>query len=324
MNRKYPDGVVVKKMEKEYSLPKNAGPISSTARCIQLPLALCWAVTVHKIQGQTVKSPEKVVIDAKAASKSDPAQVYVMLSRVQELEQLYVLEKFPEDCIRVSKAAMEEIDRLMSVSLNRNPSQWETENNGEKTKLCFLNCRSIVNKFQSIKSDRSLQKSDLIILTETWLEKNKCEDEYQLAKFTACFNSVGRGRGIACYFNDKVKHVVDINHDGFSITKLKTEKMDIIGVYRSQNGNVVHIIEELQALVDTGRATVVGGDMNICAVTQTNNYVTESLKEMGFQQVVTKPTHIDGRSIDHIYIMSGRNVRFDWTLEYFAKYYSDE
>ena len=32
MNRKYPDGVVIKKMEKEYSLPKNAGPISSTAR----------------------------------------------------------------------------------------------------------------------------------------------------------------------------------------------------------------------------------------------------------------------------------------------------
>ena len=117
--------------------------------------------------------------------------------------------------------------------------------------------------------------------------------------------------------------VVDINHDGFSITKLKTEKMDIIGVYRSQNGNVVNIIEELQALVDAGRTTVVGGDMNICAVTQKNNYVTKSLKEMGFQQVVSKPTHIDGRSIDHIYIMPGRNVRFDWTLEYFAKYYSD-
>ena len=323
MNRKYPDGVVVKKMEKEYSLPKNAGPISSTARCIQLPLVLCWAVTVHKIQGQTVKSPEKVVIDAKAASKSDPAQVYVMLSRVQELEQLYILEKFPEDCIRVSKAAMQEIERLMSVSVNRNPSQWESENDGKITKICFLNCRSIVNKFHSIKSDRSLQKSDLIILTETWLEQSKSVNEYQLPEFTACFNSVGRGRGIACYFNNKVKHVVDINHVGFSITKLKTEKIDIIGVYRSHNGSVVAIIEELQTLVDTGRTTVLGGDMNICALTQKNNYMTESLKEMGFQQVVKKPTHIDGRSLDHIYILPGRNIRFEWSLEYFAKYYSD-
>ena len=69
-------------------------------------------MTVHKFQGQTVKSPEKVVIDAKGISKSDPAQAYVMLSRVQELEQLYVLEKFPKDVIRVSSAAMDEIERF--------------------------------------------------------------------------------------------------------------------------------------------------------------------------------------------------------------------
>ena len=44
---------------------------------------------------------------------------------------------------------------------------------------------------------------------------------------------------------------------------------------------------------------------------------------MGFQQIVTKPTHIDGRSIDHIYIISGENTRYDWALEYCVKYYSD-
>ena len=79
----------------------------------------------------------------------------------------------------------------------------------------------MVNKFQSIKSDRSLQKSDIFILTETWLEENKSVDEYQLPKYTASFNTIGRGRGIACYHSEEFKHVVDINQDGFSITKLK-------------------------------------------------------------------------------------------------------
>ena len=113
MHSKYPDGVVIKKVEKEYTLATNAGPISSMVRIIQLPIVLCWAVTVHKFQGQTVKSPQNVVIDAKAVSKSDPAHAYVMLSRVQELDQIYDIDKFPEDSIKVSNAAMDEIERLI-------------------------------------------------------------------------------------------------------------------------------------------------------------------------------------------------------------------
>ena len=323
LERKYPDGVPIKKMEKEYSLPKNAGPISSTAKCIQFPMVLCWAVTVHKIQGQTVKYPGKVVIDAKACSKSDPAQVYVMLSRVQELEQLYILEKFPEDVIRVSNAAMMEIDRLISISINKNPTEWESQNDGQRMKVCFLNCRSLVDKFHNIKSDRSLLKSNLIMLTETWLEKNYNEDRYELANFTANFNSRGRGRGIAAYCDDGFKHVVNINHDGFSITKLENKNLDIIGIYRSQNGNVVDIVKELTAEIDFDKNTVIGGDLNICAVTQSNNYITASLKEMGFEQIVTKSTHIDGRTIDHIYISLKVKERFDWVLEHLPKYYSD-
>ena len=249
LERKYPDGVPIKKMEKEYSLPKNAGPISSTAKCIQFPMVLCWAVTVHKIQGQTVKYPGKVVIDAKACSKSDPAQVYVMLSRVQELEQLYILEKFPEDVIRVSNAAMMEIDRLISISINKNPTEWESQNDGQRMKVCFLNCRSLVDKFHNIKSDRSLLKSNLIMLTETWLEKNHNEDRYELANYNASFNSRGRGRGIAAYYDDGFKHVTNVKNDGFSITKIENPNLDIIGIYRSQNGNVVEIIKELGSLM---------------------------------------------------------------------------
>ena len=190
--------------------------------------------------------------------------------------------------------------------------------------MCFLNCRSIVDKFQNIKSDRSLLKSNLLILTETWLEKNSKEKEYQLPNFTANFCSKGRGKGIASYSYDfGFQHVMSINQDGFSIIKLENEKMDIIGIYRSHNGNVVNIVKDLQALLDIERTTVIGGDLNVCALTEGHNFVTASLKELGFKQIVTKPTHIDGRTIDHIYIRNGENSRYVWTLEYFPKYYID-
>ena len=83
------------------------------------------------------------------------------------------------------------------------------------------------------------------------------------------------------------------------------------------------LIDELEELVDKTKMTVIGGDMNICALAQPNNQVARSLRAMGFKQIVTEATHIDGGIIDHIYISQGVEIRFDWILEYFPKYYSD-
>ena len=321
MMNKYPNGTVIKKKEQEYSLARNQGLISSTAKLIQYPIVLAWAVTVHKFQGQTVKSPQKVVIDLRSVFEA--AQAYVMASRVQELEQLYILEELPENKIYASHAALDEIERLIGVSMNKNPTDWERENDGSKTKVSFLNCRSIKNKFQNIKADRSMLKSDVIILTETWLEEGSNVDEYHLQDFDTNFCSRGRGRGIASYYKTKFNHAVNINGAGFSISKVESNVLDIIGIYRSQEGNVMELISQLETLIDPSKTSVIGGDLNICALAQPNNFVTTCLKEIGFEQIVTRATHIEGGLIDHVYIAQGENVKFAWVLEDFPKYYSD-
>ena len=80
-SRKYPQGTVIEKISFSYSLSKKATAGSNRATVIQFPLKVAHAITAHKIQGQTIPKPLKVVLDI--ASVFDDAQAHVMLSRVQ-------------------------------------------------------------------------------------------------------------------------------------------------------------------------------------------------------------------------------------------------
>ena len=178
-------------------------------------------------------------------------------------------------------------------------------------KISFLNCRS-------------LHQSDILILTETWLEENQTlRDEYDISGYISNLNILGRGRGITTYFKTPYKHKENANSEGYSITKIESEKMDVIGIYRSQEGNVTSLITKLKSLITAGNTTVVGGDFNICALAYPNNYITKSLEERGFKQIVEKSTHIEGGIIDHVYLIQGDDSKFKYIIEEFPKYYSD-
>ena len=165
--------------------------------------------------------------------------------------------------------------------------------------------------------------SDILILTETWLEEDEDISKYSMMKYTANFNSRGRGKGIASYYTENFHHVMNINCNGVSMSKIGSKNIDVIGIYRSQGANDKDLIEKLKMLIDKGKMTIIGGDMNICVRTHPENYITKNLKELGFQQVVAESTHIDGGVIDHIYVSQYDNVRSKWIVDYFPKYYSD-
>ena len=69
----------------------------------QLPLRLCWAMTVHKAQGQTF---ERVTIDT-AANFFEKGQLYVALSRASTIEGLNILGELGNDDLKTDVRAIE-------------------------------------------------------------------------------------------------------------------------------------------------------------------------------------------------------------------------
>ena len=136
--KKYSGGTVITKMEKEYTLSSHANSEgASTAKLIQYPLVLSFAVTVHKIQGQTIERPSIIVVDLRRVCNG--VQAYVAQSRIKELEQLFILEELPVKKMYPNIKALDEIERLRTKSMNNNPSIWDKTAQYDVTKVSFLN-----------------------------------------------------------------------------------------------------------------------------------------------------------------------------------------
>ena len=88
----------------------------------QLPLALAWAVTTHKIQGATL---DCALIDI-GEDVFEYGQAYVALSRVKSLHSLYVHNLEPS-CVRAHPHVKEYYDKLMNPEsesvLNEEPQE---------------------------------------------------------------------------------------------------------------------------------------------------------------------------------------------------------
>ena len=102
----------------------------------------------HRFQGQTVLQPKKIFVDLTSVFQA--AQAYVMLSRVQTLEQLYIFNEVPAKKLYADAKALQEVQRLESISINRHPSAWNTLGDSF-IKIAFLNIQSIEIKSTGFK-----------------------------------------------------------------------------------------------------------------------------------------------------------------------------
>ena len=245
-----------------------------------------------------------------------------MLSRVQELKQVFILNQFDHKKLYPSEKALREVERMNRVSINENPDPWSKKTDNT-LKIVSLNCAGLKAHFQDIQTDDRLNKADIIHLVETSLNEEEDEQAFTLDGYEQKFIKTGNGKGIGTYYNhDKVRPDEEVKTDKFQIAKFKHKVLDIINVYRSQSGNSLELLEHLKRLIETGRTTIITGDFNICFMENFSNRMTQGLLSLGFDQLVHEPTHIRGRHIDHVYFLDPSN-RLRPIIDRYSPYYSD-
>ena len=301
----------IDRIEFHYSLSRKPTSASANAVAIQFPLRLAFAATAHKIQGSTIKKPNYLVIDLRTVMEA--AQAYVMLSRVQALSQLFILGDLCEKKIYASVTALEELDTMNMMALNN-------QRFGNIVASC--NIRSLPCHYKDLISTPGVSKSDVICLQETWV--TSMSRDFPISDFKYHPNNAGRGKGIATYFRNSFVHTADINKQLYQITRVSSKCLDVINIYRSVGASSMDLIIDLSEILDLSKETLIVGDLNICYISERNHLIMGFLERKGFRQLVSYPTHADGRQIDHVFHYSPKlALNHSLKLKQQSPYYSD-
>ena len=243
----------------------------------------------------------------------EAAQAYVMLSRVQALSQLFILEDVCEKKIYASNTALETLNKMNTLAIN---------NKHSKSIVVSCNIRSLNRHHRDLITTPSLMASDVICLQETWITGDF--QKLEIPGFTHSFNNGGRGKGIATYYGQSYYLIKDIRQDMYQITKVGSNDLEIINIYRSDGASTNALIKDISRLIDQSKITIIVGDLNICFLSERKHPVVVFIERKGFNQLVVNPTHTNGRLLDHVYqYIPHAQKEAPFKVEQQSPYYTD-
>ena len=267
------------------------------------------------MQGQTIRQPTAVVVDLKFAKNE--AQVYVMLSRAQNLNQIYIIDKLCEEKWKASSSGLLEFKSGLENAINIERTE---------EKKCFeivsMNILSLRKHFVDLFKRFENSDVNVINLQETWLEPNTDATNYSIRDMIPHLNSVGRGKGLATYVGrDFILRGEFIGEELCQLMKVSNEDIEIVNVYRSQQCSSKVFQEKVRFVVDTSRPTIVCGDTNIDISKDRGRAFIEFMESLGLTQLVTQPTHARGGLLDHVWVTA--DLRDKVKVKQAAVYFSD-
>ena len=217
LSKKYPEHVFVERVSWQYSLRKKSGLETSKATVIQFPIRLAFGITAHKVQGSSIPYPTTVALDIDSTFTA--GQTYVMLSRVQCLEQIFIVGKFQERKIRVSNKALNELQRLENISINRNLTVC-MKNQRNVLKIATLNCAGLEAHIEDIRVDEKLLIADIILLQETSLDFGSSNQFVISSHPNMLHLKQGRGKGVSVYTKEMYDDKALTSGPGYQIAAI--------------------------------------------------------------------------------------------------------
>jgi endonuclease/exonuclease/phosphatase (EEP) superfamily protein YafD len=321
ISQEYKDvlGTPIYRIDIQYQLPGRFGYQSTaSAKLNQFPLRLAWAVTCHKVQGQTFKSGSPIIIHWHI--KFTEGMAYVMLGRCETLSDLFITGKFNTKQIRVSEMAMRMCAQLESRAEQVTNLRQTWVVGQSKYKIIFLNIRSLNKHLDDLKCDDIILKSDLVCLSESWLLNDNLEN-VQLPGLELITASVGRGKGVAVYSKPKICTRTVTVAPLFQVISLSLGDLDVITVYRSSDASLEHVAQCLLDHIEASRSgnIIVGGDFNFPAGEK--NVLTRALRLRGLHQIISEPTHAMGAILDHCYVNNPKHTSYFLHPVYYSDHF---
>lgn len=282
---------------------------------LQFPLRLCWACTVHKTQGMTLK---QAVVSI--AGRFNDGQCYVALSRVTSLTGLF-LSKFDQSKIRASREVttiMMEMDKTpLAVSVNQ-----IIQRPSNVIPVALLNTRSLHRHIEDVRRCDDLQHADIICLTETWLKQQDTPDLFNMHQFRQDRHG-RRAGGVLIYVNrnftcSTMFTTTDRNLDLLTVLVDLQHPLYIVTVYCAVDANLqlVHsTITDALSRIPQGVSLILLGDFNKF---QSSTPLDSLLRQFTLASLISEPTCRTGSCLDGAYTNISNPCMVQMTSQYFS------
>ena len=309
---------------------KNNRSSSPEIKRTEFPLTLAWACTIHKVQGLTLS---KVVFSFELFNQRqfNYGQVYVALSRMKSLEQLFIVGELDCSHIRADSRVHAEYDRLRAPELVLNIPNIINPEKTAKNSFIFtlLNIRSLRQHSVDIRYDSVIFESDLLAFTETRIKPKQYIDSIQenLNRFQITRQDNDNDfLSLAICTNKehtailRKKYFAEINGLLLTIHKAQT-LITVLLLYRPKSTHKLQFMMNDENIISSNDVHIILGDFNMNYFNDSDFIPLQSIIRSGYVQVVSDATFIaSGSLLDHVYVKS--NVKLAY-CKIKSVYYSD-
>ena len=233
--------------------------------------------------------------------------MYVNLSRVTDINGLYLVGEYKRNAIRINSEAKIEYERLRS-NCHLHKNQTLPSSTPKNLKISLLNIRSLSKHCLDIKNSKDLVNSDLLCLTETQLSPSSETNEIDqtLDNFRIDYNnySVNRHQNTAVCSNSSIQILECQKAAGYTLIKFSkqtfsNEPINLLLLYKPPHYSRNAFCQDLSGLLFDNIEIIVG-DFNIDAQEPTNADLNGILSS--YEMIVNEPTHLAGGLLDHVYL----------------------